>query len=673
MKSKKLLSFIFLYFICVVTINSQDRLYPNEFSLSDVKLLEGSFKHAQDLNVKVILEYEPDRFLAPYLKVAGLTPKADNYENWESDGLDGHVGGHYLSSLAIHYASTGNLQLKKRMENMISELKKCQEANAKKYPDWGIGYVGGVPNSEKLWPGIKEGNTGLIWNFWVPWYNVHKMYAGLRDAWLYTGNEDAKEIFLKFCDWAINITSGLSDEQMEQMLNNEYGGMNEVLADAYQISGEIKYLNAAKRFSHKFLLEPMSEKNDNLDNLHANTQVPKAIGFQRIGELSHDDKYSTAGLFFWETVVTNRSIVFGGNSRKEFFPSVESCSDFTRVSEGIESCNTHNMLKLTEGLFRIDPKAVFVDFYERALINHIISTQHPEHGGYVYFTSARPRHYRVYSAPNKAMWCCVGTGLENHGKYGQFIYTHKTDSLYLNLYIASKLNWKDKEITITQETKFPEEELTKLTVNTKSDIDFTLMVRHPYWVSKSDFKIFINDEEQDINSNPSSYTAINRIWKNGDVVKIVLPMKGRLEKLINVPDYYAFMYGPVLLGAKTGTEEIPYFIAGTGRWEHIAYGKLLPLNEAPIIIEDNISSIPNKLIPEEGKKLTFSTSNINILNADGKDFILEPFYKIHDSRYMMYWYTLTNKGYKEVLDSLAKDEEKRLEIENRTIDFVQPG
>ena len=204
--------------------------------------------------------------------------------------------------------------------------------------------------------------------------------------------------------------------------------------------------------------------NDNLDNKHANTQIPKVIGFQRIAELTHDKNFAKAGSFFWETVTGNRSLAFGGNSRREFFPSASSCIDFVTDVEGPESCNSYNMLKLTEDLFRTNPSAKYADYYERTLYNHILSTQHPEHGGYVYFTPARPRHYRVYSAPNEAMWCCVGTGMENHGKYNQFIYTHKNDSLYLNLFIASELNWKEKGIKIKQETIFPDEEKTKLTV-----------------------------------------------------------------------------------------------------------------------------------------------------------------------------------------------------------------
>ena len=340
---------------CLNGIFAQDKFYPNEFPLGDVTLLNGPFKHARDLNIKVLLKYDVDRLLSPYRKEAGLPEKAKCYPNWE--GLDGHICGHYLSAMAMNYAATGNAECKKRMDYLISELKVCQDANALKFPDWGTGYVGGIPNSVQLWPKIKDGEVGIIWKYWAPWYNIHKMFAGLRDAWIYAGNTDAKNIFLNFCDWSINISQGLLDNQMQDMLGNEHGGMDEVLADAYQISGNPKYLLAAKRFSHKMFLYPLSQGIDNLDNKHANTQIPKFIGFERIAELSHDEKYDKAGSFFWETVTTNRSLAFGGNSRREHFPAKESCIDFINVSDGPESCNSYNMLKLTED-FKFDDLSV---------------------------------------------------------------------------------------------------------------------------------------------------------------------------------------------------------------------------------------------------------------------------------------------------------------------------
>ncbi|MEQ1798393.1 MAG: beta-L-arabinofuranosidase domain-containing protein, partial [Lacibacter sp.] len=320
------LSTIFCISCFSYTIHAQDKLYNNEFPLQDVKLLNGPFQHARDINIKVLLEYDVDRLLAGYRKEAGLPEKAKIFSNW--DGLDGHVGGHYLSALAMNYAATGNAECKKRMDYMLAELKVCQDANGINNPAWAKGYVGAVPNGKKIWSTLQQGDFAAYNATWVPWYNVHKMYAGLRDAWMYTGNKDAKEIFLKFCDWGINITAALTEKQMQSMLDMEHGGMNEIFADAYQMTGEEKYLTAAKRFSHRMLLNPMSVQKDNLDNKHANTQVPKVVGFERIGEITKDDIYLKAGHFFWETVTSKRSLAFGGNSRRESFPSVTTSTDF---------------------------------------------------------------------------------------------------------------------------------------------------------------------------------------------------------------------------------------------------------------------------------------------------------------------------------------------------------
>ncbi len=657
---------------CCITGNSfktlaQDKLYSNTFHLEDVVLLDGIFKKARDLNIQVLLKYDPDRLLAPYRKEAGLPEKAKSYPNW--DGLDGHVAGHYLSAMAMNYAATKNAECKRRMEYMLSEIKACQEANAINHPDWGVGYAGGFPNSAKLWSTFKKGDFSIYNSAWAPFYNLHKMYAGLRDAWLYCGNESAKDMFMKFCDWGINLTDDFTDDQMQTMLNMEHGGMNEVFADAYQISGDKKYLVAAKRFSHNMFLDPLSQGIDNLDNKHANTQIPKFIGFGRIAELSHEEKFVNAASFFWETVTCNRSLAFGGNSRREHFPAVDACIDFVNVNDGPESCNSYNMLKLTQDLFRIQPLAKYADYYERTLLNHILSTQHPEHGGYVYFTPARPRHYRVYSAPNEAMWCCVGTGMENHSKYNEFIYTYNRDTLYLNLFIASELNWKEKGITLVQETTFPYEEQTRLRV-TGGTSKFMLMIRYPAWVEKGALKITVNGKEVSYSALPSSYAGVERKWKKGDIVQISLPMHNTVEHLTNVPEYIALMHGPVLLAAKTGTEDLKGLIADDGRWSQYAAGEYLPVDQAPILIDDDIQHLGNRLEKIKDKPLNF---RLNVKMINPAELILEPFFKIHDARYMMYWLSLTNSGYKAYTDSLAKIEAEKLALEKRTIDFVAPG
>ena len=660
------ISFTMMMLLTAGSIQAQDRLYCDEFPLGDVTLLDGPLKKARDLNIKTLLQYDCDRLLAPYLKEAGLTPKAKSYPNW--DGLDGHVGGHYLTAMAIN-AATGDKACRERMEYFISELQACADANAKNHPEWGKGYVGGVPGSDRIWSNYKKGDFGAYSGAWVPYYNIHKMYAGLRDAWVYCGNEQAKQLFLGFCDWAIDLTAGLSDAQVERTLHTEHGGMNEVLADAYAITGDKKYLDAAKRFSHHRLLVPLSQRQDCLDNMHANTQVPKVVGFERIAELSGDETYHNASIYFWDIVTGERSLAFGGNSRREHFPSKEACMDFINDIDGPETCNTNNMLKLTEELHRRNPEARFADYYELATFNHILSSQHPEHGGYVYFTPARPRHYRNYSAPNEAMWCCVGTGMENHGKFGQFIYTHVGDALYVNLFVASELNWREKGLTLRQETAFPYAETSRITI-TNGKGEFPLLVRYPGWVKPSSFEVKVNGQPVQIITGPSSYITINRKWKKGDIIDITFPMHNSIKYLPNEPQYIAMMHGPIMLAAKTGTEDLAHLIADDSRFGQYASGKKLPINEAPILVNDNLEDIANQLQPIAGKPLhfTLTTKMENAIHSE-----IQPFFEIHDARYMMYWLALSEENYKGYLDDLAKKEQERQALEARTVDKVQPG
>ena len=647
----------------------QDRLYDNEFPIGDVKLLDGPFKHARDLNLQVLLQYDVDRLLAPFRAEAGLPKKAEYYPNWA--GLDGHVAGHYLTAMAMNWQMTREPECLRRMEYMIDELAECAAANAANHPSWGVGYIGGVPQSDSMWSAFKKGDFKQYSAAWAPFYNIHKMYAGLRDAWLYCGNQKARDLFLGFCDWAINLTAGLTDAQMEEMMRNEQGGMNEMFADAYAMTGDSRYLTAAKRFSHKFILEPLSRDEDRLDNLHANTQVPKAIGFARIGELGGGADYAEAGRFFWQTVSQTRSLAFGGNSRREHFPSAEACIDFVNDDDGPETCNSYNMLKLTEDLFRVSPRAEYADFYERTMFNHILSTQHPGHGGYVYFTSARPRHYRVYSVPNEAMWCCVGSGMENQSSYGKFIYTHEGDDLYVNLFVASELDWKDRGIVIRQQTQYPAEEGTKLTMVSGKG-RFKLYVRCPGWMKPGTMTVSVNGRPLQVDAAPSSYFAIDRKWKKGDVVEVGLPMTDRVEHMPNVPDYIAIMHGPVLLGMRTGTEDLAGLLADDGRWSQYAAGTKLPVDQAPILVcDDAVDRIADHLRPVPGKPLHFRFEGIRMLNPI--DAELEPFSGIHDSRYQIYWLALDRSGYQEYVDSLARREREMLALENRTLDKVAPG
>ena len=666
---KKQLMIALLSMAPALGVVAQDKLYKDEFPLGDITLLDGPLKHARDLNVQVLLKYDCDRMLAPYRKEAGLQPRKPSYPNW--DGLDGHVGGHYLSALAIN-AATGNEECRKRMEYMISELQLVLDANNQRPEAWCHNYIGGVPNSAKMWTAFSKGDFGPYFGTWAPFYNIHKMYAGLRDAWLYCGNEQAKNLFLKFCDWAVDITRDLNDEQMEKMLGNEHGGMNEVLADAYAITGEQKYLDCARRFSHRMLLVPLENGKDSLDNMHANTQIPKVIGYQRIAELAHDVQYHNASEYFWEIVTRQRSLALGGNSRREHFPTKENCIDYINDIDGPESCNTYNMLKLTEDLNRVKPNGMYGDFYETAMFNHILSAQHPQHGGYVYFTSARPRHYRNYSAPNEAMWCCVGTGMEDHGKYGQFVWTHdkgvkaEDDALYVNLFVASELNWKDRKMVIRQQTAFPYAESSVVEV-AKGKGTFILKVRKPSWCENFTVKGVGFDADS---YEENGFVCMKRKWKKGDQVKISMPMHAYIKPMINVPQYVAIMYGPILLGMKTGTEDMRGLIADDSRFGQYAGGKKLALDEAPILLPKHLDDIAKDLKPIPGKPLHFKLATRMENAIDGE---LQPFFEIHDSRYMMYWLALGENDYKAYMQKLADEEKARQALEARTVDKVNPG
>ena len=645
-----------------VASHAQSALYPDIYDLKEVRLLPGRFLDAQNLNISVLLQYDTDRLLAPYLKEAGLTPKGESFPCW--DGLDGHVGGHYLSALAIHYAASGDERLKARLDYALDELGKCQKAN-------GDGYVGGVPDGKKLFSRIKAGDTAAVWDYWVPWYNLHKTYAGLRDAWLYAGDERAKAMFLDFCDWGAGIIADLTDKQMEAMLESEFGGMNEVFADAYQMTGEKKYLDAAKKFSHRWLLDSMAKGVDNLDNKHANTQVPKVVGYERVALLDPDDRrYADAANFFWQTVTSNRSLSFGGNSRREHFAPKDDYRSYMDEREGPETCNTNNMLKLTENLFRANPDSRFADFYERAMYNHILSSQHPEHGGYVYFTSARPAHYRVYSAPNAAMWCCVGTGMENHGKYGEFVYTHSEDTVRVNLFVPSELHSSASGLTLTQTTAFPAEEATTIKVLPGKTKQFPLLIRRPHWCE--DFRVKVNGRE----ISPTfekGYAVIDRKWEKGDEVSVSLPMTFRLEEAPEVSDYVSIMRGPIVMGARVATDDVTGYVADDSRWAHIAHGKLISVFDTPIMLgeRDNIVKRLNAIKSTSDGIMTYDVDGI--FSNPGTKVRLEPFSDIHDTRYMIYWLAMTPDKYAAWQETAKAEEAERLILDARTVDAINLG
>ena len=635
------------------------------FSVNDVKLTQSDFKHAEDMDIRYLLGIDPDRLLAPYLKEARLTPKAQNYTNWENTGLDGHIGGHYLSALSYMYASTGNAEIKGRLDYFISELKRCADAN-------GNGYISGVPDGKKKWKEISEGNIrassfGLN-DGWVPLYNIHKIFAGLRDAYLLTGNKDAKQMFINLTAWMYDLTKGLSDDQLQRMLDSEHGGLNETFADAAAISGDERFMQLAKRFSHKKVLDPLLRGEDRLTGMHANTQIPKVIGYKRIADIEGNDQWDRAAQFFWKTVVDNRSITIGGNSVREHFHPADDFSSMLTSEQGPETCNTYNMLRLTKMLYETSADTHYMDYYERALYNHILSTVNPIQGGFVYFTPMRSGHYRVYSQPQTSFWCCVGSGMENHARYGEMIYSHGgADNLYVNLFIPSELTWG--KTLITQTNKFPAEEATTITVNPKKPAEFTIRVRIPEWTDASKMQPTVNGQPVEAKAE-GGYLAISRKWAKGDKLHVQLPMSLRAVSLPDKSDNYSFMYGPIVLASSLGKQDQLGLFADDSRGGHIAGGRQLPLQDMPVLVADKNNLMAN-ITKVEGRPMTFRlTGSVPEKYAE---MTLVPFSSLHECRYMVYWPVVSQQDWQAKQEEIARAEAERQAIEQATADKVICG
>lgn len=682
--------------------SAQSEIYPEHFDLEQVTLLDGPLKTAMQVNDELLLSYDADRLLTPFVRQAGLTTgkyadwvtRHPSFSNWglHDWSLEGHVGGHYLTALALAYAATDDAAMKTRMKErldyVLAILKDCQDA----YNDnrEGLyGFLGGQPINQ-IWTGLYKGDLEPFRKYggWVPFYCEHKTLAGLRDAWLYADSPLARELFRKMCDWSVLVVSNLTDEQMQSILGWEHGGMNEPLADAYRLFGEERYLAAARKYSHQWMINEMQTLNPTfLDGKHANTQVPKYVGFERIYQETQRDghdiltNYHRAAQNFWADVAFNRTVCIGGNSMFEHFISADRGATYIEHLDGPESCNTNNMLKLSEDLFDSSHDARYVDFYEQAMWNHILSTQDPQTGGYVYFTTLRPQAYRIYSQVNQGMWCCVGTGMENHSKYGHFIYTHSTDNqkLYVNLFAASALN--SDRFALTQQTRFPYEPKTTLTINKGGT--FTLALRHPAWTTAA-FAVTVNGTPADVSAvheGRASYVCINRKWAAGDVVEVSLPMQLRVEPCPNYPDYIAFKYGPILLAAQTTAaseaeasatglsyDRLDNEYAGEGRMDHApgARTRALSLSSAPLLI-GNRADVLERITPT-AQPLHF---NLAVNRGKWQTLPLLPFYAIHHARYTCYFYQQTEDAYQQ--SDMGRLDALNARLDARTIDFVATG
>jgi hypothetical protein len=619
-----------------------------QFPLTSVKLLDGPFLHAAELDAKILLGYEPDKLLSKFYSEAGLAPKAEHYMGWENETIAGHSLGHYLSACSMMYQTTGENKFLERVNYIIDELKKLQDAD-------GNGYIGAFPNGKKILENeVAKGNIrsqGFDLNgIWVPFYTEHKMMAGLRDAYHLCGNQTALEVEKRFADWLDGIVSPLNDEQVQKMLRCEHGGISETLADLYADTKDEKYLRISRIFYQKAFLDPLKEGKDVLPGRHCNTNIPKLIALSRLYELTGDTSDRKAAEFFWNTVVCHHSYVTGGNGNNEYFGPADKLRD--RLGEGTtESCNVYNMLKLTEHLFEWEAIENVADFYERALFNHILSTQNPEDGHVTYNLSLDMGGFKDFQDPE---WftCCIGTGMENHSKYGRNIFYHNDNELFLFQFIASELTWKEKGLTVTQNTKYPEDQGTTLLFSCEKPLKLTLQIRYPYW-AKNGVEILVNGKRKHVKSLPGSFIPVERTWKTGDKVDIKISFSLRLESMPDDSSRVAVMYGPLVLAGDLGP------VKDSASTDAMYVPVLMTGNRNPA----------TWMKPVEGKINTFVTVN----TGRPRDVEMKPFYAIYNRRYSIYWDLFNEEVWNARQSEYTVELEKLKKIKEATIDFVQPG
>ena len=632
------------------------------FPLSQVRLLDGIFKERQDTHARYLMMIEPDRMLAPFRSQAGLPPKAERYGGWESRDISGHTLGHFLSALSLLYASTGDNRALERVNYIVDELAACQEAN-------GDGYV--LPVNKQAFQDLRDGKINAspfaLNGVWVPFYTQHKVFAGLRDAYRLAGNASALTVERRIGDWLEEVLGGLDEDQIQEMLRTEHGGMNEVLADLAVDTGDKRYLSVAvKYFHHQKVLEPMFRGEDKLNGLHGNTQIPKVVGLAREYELTSQPAYHTAAVTFWDHVVNDRSFAIGGHGESEHFFPVEQFPQ-RLTPNTCETCNTYNMLKLTSHLFSWEPKAAHMDFVERAMINHLAANIGQQPGEFGYFLGLGSVGVKVFSTPFDSWWCCVGTGLENPARYGEQIYFHTAGALWVNLYIGSTLDWEEAGLKLRQETRFPEEETVRFKFTCVSPVNLALKLRHPYWSEKPEVKI--NGEAVAVDSSPLSYMTFERTWKTGDTLELRLPMTLRLEPLPHSKEkIVAVMYGPTVLAAIVPDEPGIPNPAKERFSEHLnARGKTdafppLFVAESPAVALSHLKST--------GKAFAEFRSD-GVVKPD--DLVFVPFYRVYEEQYAVYFPLIAGDEWGRREGEIRAEREAQMRMEAGTIDLITPG
>ncbi len=588
------------------------------FNLADVRLLESPFLENMKRDGRWLLSISTDRLLHNYRVNAGLASKAKAFGGWE--GLDvelrGHSLGHVLSGLALMYASTGNTAFKLKGDTIVSALGECQDALNRN------GYISAFP--EYL---IDRAITGKP--VWAPWYTLHKIYAGLLDMYLYTGSDKALEILTKASTWAFGKIGNLTPEQLATMQKTEFGGMNEVMYNLYAVTGNPEHKKLAECFYHNSIMDPLAAGQDRLSGLHANTQIPKITGAARGYELTGDGTLKTIAEFFWKTVTDYHTYANGGNSEGEYFFDRGTMSSHLSPYT-TETCNTYNMLKLTRHLFEWTAEAGYADYYETALYNHILASQDPETGMVCYFMPLKSGMFKVYSTPDNSFWCCVGTAFESHAKYAESIYYHNDNGVFVNLFIPSELNWKEKNMKLKQETSYPESDKIILTVENAPEEALSFFIRYPSW-AVSGASVRVNGKNIRVQGKPGSYINVSRRWKSGDRIEVSLPMTLRLSGIAGNPGKAAVLYGPVLLAGVMGNEGMkspaPYAA------DQDDYSELPVPGDIVTELRPDRTKLNKSVVPLKDEPLAFVTSN----GVASREVKLIPYYKIHNQRYVVYW------------------------------------
>jgi uncharacterized protein len=599
-----------------LTFECQDvKAKVKPFALGQVRLTAGPMHDAQEWNRDYLHRLSADRLLHNFRVTAGLPSTAQPLGGWEKPDceLRGHFAGHFLSACALMHASTGDPELKAKGDLMVAELAKCQAKLAG-------GYLSAFPT--ELFDRVKVRKK-----VWAPYYTLHKIMAGLLDMHLHCGNQQALDVVAGIAGWVDTWSAPIPEEQMQNILGEEYGGMNEVLYNLTAVTGDERWAKAGDRFTKKRFFNPLALRRDELRGLHVNTHVPQVIGAARRYELTGDVRFHDVADFFWYEVTGARCYATGGTSNGEGWLTQPRhlAEELKQDVATAECCCVYNMLKLTRQLYQWSGDPRYFDYYERVLLNHRLGTIRPKTGATMYYLSHTPRAWKTFGTEDDSFWCCTGTGVEEYSKLGDSIYFRDDDGLYVNLFVPSELNWREKNLSLRQKTTFPEESGTTLSISVAKPTQLTLRLRMPAWLA-SDASLKLNGKALDISAGPGSYLAVSRVWQNGDRVELALPMSLRAEAMPDDRTLQAFCYGPLVLAGDMGDEGLtPAKIVGPEGPEM----EKTPF--APPEVKPAGADLASWIKPDGAKPLAF-----RIAGQPG-DFHLAPLNSVFDKRYSIYW------------------------------------